>query len=222
MSDKDDAKRYAEQLRNGIQGSPDCRRWLDGIVRYTGELRRELAASRAREATAAAAAESVKQQLVDVSQQAAVAAAEAQRQHQVDVAEISRLLMELDQIAAGGPVQVPPPAQLHLENLDIGPYAKPTSNETVRARIKQLRQLLPRYWPELTDRIAVEDKPFALLHQSSLAAYYNADEYTLTGMVVKFIGLHDREVRIIGDSNTSYNDSLRELSVYLHRYGPSR
>jgi hypothetical protein len=37
-----------------------------------------------------------------------------------------------------------------------------------------------------------------IIHQDSFAADYQDDEYTLLGMVIKFAGLHGKEVRIIG------------------------
>jgi hypothetical protein len=43
-----------------------------------------------------------------------------------------------------------------------------------------------------------------MLHQDSLAADYQEDEYTLLGVAINYSGLRGKEVRVIGKNRSSF------------------
>jgi len=48
-----------------------------------------------------------------------------------------------------------------------------------------------------------------IIHQDSFAADYQAEEYALLGMAIKFAGLYGKEVRIIGTNRETLKESRK-------------
>jgi hypothetical protein len=59
--------------------------------------------------------------------------------------------------------------------------------------------------PEVVKTCA-DDTERVLLHQDAFAADYQEDEYKLLGMAIKYAGLRDKEVRVIGKNRSSLGE----------------
>jgi hypothetical protein len=65
--------------------------------------------------------------------------------------------------------------------------------EKKSALTAKIERLLPDFATSCRDKAEM-----VIIHQDSFAADYQEDEYALLGMAIKFVGLHGKEVRIIG------------------------
>jgi hypothetical protein len=63
--------------------------------------------------------------------------------------------------------------------------------------IATIRMKLPDF-----AKACADDTELVLLHQDSFAADYQEDEYKLLGMVIKYVGLRGKEVRVIGKNRS--------------------
>lgn len=52
-------------------------------------------------------------------------------------------------------------------------------------------------------KMCADETELVLLHQDAFAADYQEDEYMLLGMAIKFAGLRDKEVRVIGKNRST-------------------
>jgi len=52
-------------------------------------------------------------------------------------------------------------------------------------------------------KACADDTELVLLHQDAFAADYQADEYMLLGMAIKYAGLRGKEVRVIGKNRST-------------------
>ena len=59
--------------------------------------------------------------------------------------------------------------------------------------------------PEVLKTCA-DDTELVLLHQDAFAADHQEDEYMLLGMAIKYAGLRDKEVRVIGKNRSSLGE----------------
>jgi hypothetical protein len=66
----------------------------------------------------------------------------------------------------------------------------------------EIRRLLPDFV-----RSCLKNEDIVIIHQDSFAADYQQDEYALLGMAIKFAGLHEKEVRIIGRNRETLKGS---------------
>ena len=55
-------------------------------------------------------------------------------------------------------------------------------------------------------RMYANDSELVMLHQDSLAADYQDEEYTLLGMAIKYAGLRGKEVRVIGKNRSTLSE----------------
>ena len=69
----------------------------------------------------------------------------------------------------------------------------------MKEKEKTLKNVIENNLPEIA-RMCKEDAQVVLLHQDAFAADYQAKEYKLLGMAIKYIGLfgNGKEIRIIG------------------------
>lgn len=89
----------------------------------------------------------------------------------------------------------------------------PTLEES-RRRVAVLRATVEKYLPDfvkLVQQVVADSagkkeggKGFALLHQDAFAAGYDADEYTLMGMAVKYAGMSGVEVHFFGTNHETF------------------
>jgi hypothetical protein len=71
------------------------------------------------------------------------------------------------------------------------------SDEELREKEAALSAEIEHLLPSFVESCR-KNEDMVIVHQDSFAADYQEDEYTLLGMVIKFAGLHGKEVRIIG------------------------
>jgi hypothetical protein len=71
------------------------------------------------------------------------------------------------------------------------------SDEELREKEAALSAEIEHLLPNFVESCR-KNEDMVIIHQDSFAADYQEDEYTLLGMVIKFAGLHGKEVRIIG------------------------
>ena len=62
--------------------------------------------------------------------------------------------------------------------------------------------------PEFAKACA-DDTELVLLHQDTFAADYQEDEYTLLGMAIKYAGLREKEVPVIGKNRSTLSEADR-------------
>ena len=62
----------------------------------------------------------------------------------------------------------------------------------------KLRETIEKELPRLVEALATEEIDVIALHQDAFASGYDAKEYMLLGMAIKYAGLHGVAVQIIG------------------------
>ena len=70
------------------------------------------------------------------------------------------------------------------------------------ALVAKIKNLLPDFV-----RACRASDDAVIIHQDSLAADYQDEEYALLGMAIKFAGLYGKEVRIIGTNRETLKES---------------
>lgn len=82
-------------------------------------------------------------------------------------------------------------------------------NSKINFLEKELRDRISKALPKLKEACEVE-ADVVILHQDAFAADYQVEEYLLLGMAVKFIGLHNKEIRIIGGNRETLDPNNRQ------------
>ena len=82
----------------------------------------------------------------------------------------------------------------------------PISDEELREKEAALAAEIKRLLPNFVESCR-KNKDIVIIHQDSFAAGYQQDENTLPGMVIKFAGLHGKEVRTIGTNRETLKGS---------------
>jgi hypothetical protein len=67
--------------------------------------------------------------------------------------------------------------------------------------IATVRKTLPEFAKACADEVEL-----VLLHQDAFAADYQEDEYRLLGMAIKYAGLREEEVRVIGRNRSTVGE----------------
>ena len=84
----------------------------------------------------------------------------------------------------------------------------PLSDEDIKRREAALWTEMTRLLPNFVESCR-KDEDVVIIHQDSFAADYEQSEYALLGKVIKFAGLHGKEVRVIGTNR----ETLKRSSV---------
>ena len=89
--------------------------------------------------------------------------------------------------------------------LRMGVDSDSPSKEEVARRERVLRETVEHYLPDFAREVKVisrlpegREKPWMSMHQDSFAADYHKDEYTILGMAVKYAGLFNVSVLVVG------------------------
>jgi hypothetical protein len=70
--------------------------------------------------------------------------------------------------------------------------------------IATIRKQLPDF-----ARMCASDVETVILHQDAFASDYQEDEYMLLGMAIKYAGLREKEVHVIGKNRSSLAEKER-------------
>ena len=89
-------------------------------------------------------------------------------------------------------------------------------------RRKQLHNLLPEMLPDFNLMVLEAKGDTVLIHQDAFACDYNADEYTLLGMAIKFAGDHGKAININGWSGETCGEGYAEEVEQLKEQGKLR
>ena len=96
------------------------------------------------------------------------------------------------------------------KTLRMGVDSPSPSPKEEQERIEVLRATVEKYIPDFAGAVAVAARPggdrshLIMLHQDAFAAGYDDDEYTLLGMAIKYAGLHEVEVRVLGKNRVTF------------------
>jgi len=82
---------------------------------------------------------------------------------------------------------------------------------TNEERMQREANLIATVRTKLPDfaRMCADDVEEVLIHQDAFAADYQEEEYMLLGMAIKYAGLRDKEVRVIGKNRSSLSEDER-------------
>ena len=77
------------------------------------------------------------------------------------------------------------------------------------SRVATLQATVEHYLPAFSKGVAAaiessEEENAIVLHQDAFASGYHDDEYTLLGMAIKYAGLYNIEIRIIGKNHETF------------------
>jgi hypothetical protein len=88
------------------------------------------------------------------------------------------------------------------KDLRMGADSPSPSMHEEEARVATLEATIERYLPEFVAVIkksaADSEESSVVLHQDAFCAGYDDDEYMLLGMAIKYAGMHDVTLNIIG------------------------
>jgi len=82
-------------------------------------------------------------------------------------------------------------------------------------RKKELRRAISATIPRLLE-MAASDADTVILHQDAFAADYQDAEYLLLGMAIKYLGLHGKEIRIIGTNRETLDERTDKPAKEKH------
>jgi hypothetical protein len=80
------------------------------------------------------------------------------------------------------------------------------SDEELKIKEAALWAEITRLLPNFVESCR-KNEDMVVIHQDSFAADYQDEEYALLGMVIKFAGLHGKEIRIIGTNRETLKRS---------------
>lgn len=70
--------------------------------------------------------------------------------------------------------------------------------EKIEQRKNELIKQIESKLPDFVRSIKGTDADTVILHQDSFAADYQDSEYALLGMAIKYAGIHNKQIQIIG------------------------
>lgn len=190
MSIKEQAKQVIQRLRDATKDQPDAGKVINETDRMLNDLRHQLSTATEKAAHAEAALTTVRDRAITVESQ------------------LDQLRGEIEslkqQLATAKNQRVPLDLQTAIEEMTVG---RALSGAGMGERRKQLVRLVERYLPQFVQNLRACPES-VIFHQDAFAAGYDASEYALLGMWIKYIGLkgQDTLIRITGRNGSTFKE----------------
>ena len=96
----------------------------------------------------------------------------------------------------------------HPFELKMGVESPEPFGEQLKYRVSRLKATIEHYMPEfirmvedvVAKRDGGEEQAIVCVHQDAFAANYDFDEYVILGMAVKYVGLYDIPIMLVGEN----------------------